>query len=91
MKIEYLDILTIILKIIIEENYYKLVRVSNYWSNNYIKYENNGDRNKTLSVGEYYNKISPYLFIINNLKNSETYKIQLTIANKVISSIDKSV
>ena len=91
MKIEYLDILRIILKIIIEENYYKLVRVSNYWSNNYIKYENNGDRNKTLSVGEYYNKISPYLFIINNLKNSETYKIQLTIANKVISSIDKSV
>ena len=79
------------MKIIIEENYYKLVRVSNYWSNNYIKYENNGDRNKTLSVGEYYNKISPCLFIINNLKNSETYKIQLTIANKVISSIDKSV
>ena len=74
------------MKIIIEENYYKLVRVSNYWSNNYIKYENNGDRNKTLSVGEYYNKISPYLFIINNLKNSETYKIQLTIANNVISS-----
>ena len=75
-----------------EENYYKLVRVSNYWGNNYIKYENNGDRNKTLSVGEYHSKISPYLiFIINNLKKSETCKIQLTIANNVISSIDKSM
>ena len=33
-----------------EEIYYNLVRVSNFWSNNYIKYENNNDRNKTLSV-----------------------------------------
>ena len=32
-----------------EENYYKPVRVSNFWSNNYIKYESNGDENKTLS------------------------------------------
>ena len=33
-----------------EENYYKPVRVSNFWSNNYIEYKSNGDRNKTLSV-----------------------------------------
>ena len=33
-----------------EENYYKPIRVSNFWSNNYIEYESNGDRNKTLSV-----------------------------------------
>ena len=26
-----------------EENYYKAVRVNNFWSNNYIKYEINGD------------------------------------------------
>ena len=43
-----------------EENYYKPVRVSNFWSNNYIEYESNGDRNKTLSVEEYLTKISPY-------------------------------
>ena len=43
-----------------EENYYKPVRVSNFWSNNYIEYESNGDRNKALSVEEYLNKISPY-------------------------------
>ena len=44
-----------------EENYYEPVRVSNFWSNNYIEYESNGDKNKTLSLEEYLNKISPYL------------------------------
>ena len=54
-----------------EENYYKQVRVSNFWSNNYFEYRSN--RSKTLSVEEYLNKISPYLKdIINNLKNSDT-------------------
>ena len=63
-----------------EENYYKPVRVSNFWSNNYIEYESNSDRNKTLSVEEYLNNIRPYLKdIINNLKKSDTWKIQLTI------------
>ena len=53
-----------------EENYYKPVIVSNFLSNNYIEYESNDDRNKTLSVEEYLDKISPYLKdIINNLKN----------------------
>ena len=31
-----------------EETYYKPVKVSNFLSNNYIEYESNGDRNKTL-------------------------------------------
>ena len=65
-----------------EENYYKPVRVNNFWSNNYIEHKSKGDRNKTLSVEEYLNKISPYLKnIINNLKKSDTSKIQLTIVN----------
>ena len=72
-----------------EENYYKPVRVSNFWSNNYIEYESNGDKNKTLSVKEYLNKISPYLkYIINNLKKSDTWKSQLTIASNFLSSLD---
>ena len=29
-----------------EENFYKPVRVSNFWSNNFIEYESNDDRNK---------------------------------------------
>ena len=72
-----------------EENYYKPVRVNNFWSDNYIEYESIGDRSKTLSVEEYLNKIRLYLKdIINNLKNSDTWKIQLTITNNLISSID---
>ena len=58
-----------------EGNFYKPVRVSNFLSNNYIEYESNGDRNKTLSVEEYLDEIRPYLKdIINNLKNSDTCK-----------------
>ena len=61
-----------------EENYSKPVIVGNLWSNNYIEHESNGDRNKTLSVEEYLNKIRPYLKdIINNLKKSGPWKIQL--------------
>ena len=29
-----------------EENYYKPVRVSNFWSNNYVEYKSNNHRNK---------------------------------------------
>ena len=55
----------------------------------YIEYESNSDRNKTVSVEEYLKKIRPYLTsIINNLKKSDTWKIQLTIENNFISSID---
>ena len=72
-----------------EENYYKPLRVSNFWSNNYIEYKSSRDRNKTLSVEEYLNKTRSYLEdIIINLKKSDTWKIQLTIANKFVSSID---
>ena len=75
-----------------EENYHKPERVNNFWSNNYIEYESNDDRNETLSVEEYLNRSRPYLKdIINNLKKSDTWKIQLTIANNVISSIDYGV
>ena len=72
-----------------EENHYKSVRVNNCWSNSYIEYESNGDRNKILSIEEYLNKIRTYLKdIINNLKKSDTWKIQVTIANNFISPID---
>ena len=36
------------------------IRVSNFWSNKYIEYESKKDRNKTLSVKNYLNKIRPY-------------------------------
>ena len=63
--------------------------VNKFWSKNDIEYEGNRDGNKTLSVAEYLNKIRPYLKdIINNLKKSDTWKIQLAIANNFTSSID---
>ena len=36
-----------------KQDYYKLVRVSNFQSNSYIEYKSNGNRNKALSVKEY--------------------------------------
>ena len=55
------------------ENCYKPARLNIFWSNNYIEYESNGHRSKTLSVEEYLNKVRPYLKdIINNLKKSDT-------------------
>ena len=50
-------------------NYYKPVRVGNFWSGNYIECQSNEDRNKTLSIREYLNKIRPYLKDINDPKN----------------------
>ena len=61
--------------------------LSNFYNSNYIEYKSNGELNKTLSVEEYLNKIISYLKdIINNLKKSDSWKIQLTIANNFISS-----
>ena len=37
-----------LLRIKKKKSYYKLVKVSNFLSNNYIEYESEGDRNKTL-------------------------------------------
>ena len=59
-----------------KDNYYKPVRVNNFYSNNYIEYASNGDRNKTAWIKEYFDEIKPYLKdIINNLKTSDTCKI----------------
>ena len=55
--------------------------------NQCIKYGSSGDRNKNLSGIEHLDKIKPYLNdIIINLRKSDTWKIQLTIAINFISS-----
>ena len=72
-----------------EKDYYKPVRVGNFWSNNYIEYESNRDRNKTLSLQEYLIETRTYLkYIIIDLKKSDTWKVQLTVAINFISSED---
>ena len=55
-----------------KEDYYKQVRLGGFWNNNYIEYENNDDRNKTLLIEEYLNKIRLYLkdeIMINDKSN----------------------
>ena len=64
-----------------EEDYYKPLKLCYFWRNNSIEYDSNGGRNKTLSIEEFHIKIRPYLKdFINNLKKSDTWKNQLTIA-----------
>ena len=59
------------------------------WNSNYIEYEDNDDRNKNLSVKEYLDKIKPYLTdVITNPQKSGTWKVQLTIEIKFLSSTD---
>ena len=72
-----------------EEDYSGPKRVSNFWNNNYIKYESNGDKNRNLSLHVYLKKIESYLKnIIIDIRNSDTWKIYLTIATNFISSKD---
>ena len=72
-----------------QDDYYKPTTVCNFWNNNYIEYESNSDRNKNLSVKEYFNKIKPYLRdIIINLQKPDTRKILSTTAINFISSKD---
>ena len=72
-----------------EEKYCKPKRVSNFWNNSHSEYESNDDKNINLSLDEYLNKIEPYLMnLIIDLQNSDTWKIQLTIAINFISSKD---
>ena len=71
-----------------KEGYYKPVSVHNFWSRNYIEYESNGDRNKTLSIEAYLNKFRQYLKdIINDLKKYD-WKIQVIVAIGFIFSKD---
>ena len=65
-----------------EEDFYKLVRVGNFLSNNYMERESDCDRNIALSLEKYLNKVRPYLKEINNLKKSDTWKFQLTIQKR---------
>ena len=58
----------------------------NIW-NSYFEYRSNCDRNKNLSLKEYLYQVKPYLKdIVTDLQESDTWKIQLTIAINFISS-----
>ena len=72
-----------------EGDYYKPKRVSNFWNNNYIEYESNGDKNRNSPLDKYLTKVKKYLRnIIINLQNFYILKVQLTIAINFISLKD---
>ena len=66
--------------------FYNAVSAGNFCGNSYTKYEINGDINKTLSIKEYLDKDKPFSKDINNLKKFDTWKIELLIPIKFISS-----
>ena len=71
-----------------KEDYYKPVRIGNFYRNNYIEYGSNDDKNKTTSIKKYLEEIKPYLKdVINNFKKvTDTWKIQSTMT--IMSSKD---
>ena len=72
-----------------KEDHYKPERLNNFWNNNCIEYESNGNKNRNLSLNKYLNKIEPYLRnVIIDLQKSDARKIQLTIGINFISSKD---
>ena len=78
-----------LLNLSIDEDYYKPMETNNTFNRNYIEYENKGDKNKTLSIKEYFNMVRPYLRdIINDYKSQGEWKIQLTMIINFISSKD---
>ena len=77
----------------INDDYYKPILVKRFFNEGYKEYESRGDKDKTLSIEQYLNKIIPYLKeLINNHKainnESNEWKIQLNMCIKFVSLID---
>ena len=73
-----------------EEDYYKPIFVKSSHKGNYKYYESNGDKEKKLSVKQYLNKITPYLYdLINDHRIARrVWKIQISMHVNFISSKD---
>ena len=72
-----------------KEDNYKPVRIGNDFSSNYIEYESNEDKDKTLSIKDYLDETKPYLSdIINDHKTQGEWEIHLTMAINFFSSKD---
>ena len=52
-----------------EEDFCKPIKIVDAFDGNYIQNENNGHKNKSLSIKDYLEEIKPYLIdLINDLK-----------------------
>ena len=67
----------------IDEDYYKPIITNSVFDSNYVQYENNGNKDKILTISEYHDMIRPYLSdIINNHKTQGKWRIHS--GNKII-------
>ena len=74
-----------------KKDYYKPIRIGNVFSNNYVEYESNADKDKMLLTEKYLDKMRPYLRdIINDHETQEEWKIQFKIKINFISSKDSN-
>ena len=73
-----------------KEDYYKPILVKSSFKGNYKYYESRGDKEKRLSVKQYLNKITPYLYdLINDHRIARrVWKIQISMRVNFISSKD---
>ena len=70
-----------------EEEYYELRKVKGAFDDEYIEYESNGDKGKSLSIEEYLNMVTPYLSDIIDV-HKDGWKIQLTAEVTFVSVKD---
>ena len=60
--------------------YYKPIEVKSSFKGNYVKYESNGDKNRSLTIAFYLWKVGPFLYdLINFYKTIVEWKIQLSM------------
>ena len=73
----------------IKRKYYRPIRTKGAFNDNYVEYESKRDKDKNLTPEDYLDIIRSFLKdIINNHKNQEEWKIQLTMQITFISSLD---
>ena len=75
-----------------EDAYYEPVEVKSAFNGNYVLYESNGDKIRSLSVLEYLSKIRPYLYnLIEEYSYNGSWKIQLNAKLSLISLTESTV
>ena len=73
-----------------DSDYYKSALVKSSFNNNYEEYEIRGDRNKNLSVKQYFYMITPKLVeLIDKKKNKNERKIQLSMGLNFMHTTDR--
>ena len=70
-----------------KKDVYKPIKISGAFSDNFVEYQSNGNRDRSISVARYLNNIRKHLKkLIEDKKKSGAWKIQLIMKIKFISS-----